>query len=655
MAIYMCGFAGFFDRHLNGQEGSAILNKMGMAIQHRGPDDDGIWMAESLGVGLAHRRLSVIDLSNGGRQPMKSMSGRYVLAYNGEIYNYQSIRKELSQSGTKFNTSSDTEVLLAAVERWGLEKALNQFAGMFAFVLIDRRDNKLHLVRDRMGEKPLYYGWQGKTFLFGSELKCLRVHPSWKGGLRHDSVSHMFRYGYVPSPKTIHPDIYKLCPGSIVTISLQKNSEKKVMHSIWWSYEEVVANGMSDVRLQKKEDYKDELANLLSTVIVDQQIADVPLGAFLSGGIDSSLIASTMQENSTSPIRTFTIGYTESAYNESNIAEGVAESIGSQHRTWIITPKDVLGIIPHLSTIYDEPFGDSSQIPTTLLSKMVSTEVTVALSGDGGDELFGGYNRYRWAPLIKQTFGWLPKRLRRNIAALLNVLANNVTDAAQDRVHPFIPNSMRVPQWSEKLRKVAKVLPLNDEIEMYRALTTELLNDNLVKGLIDIGNGNELDDLWKLGDTFSQKMMNVDAATYLPDDILVKVDRASMASSLEVRAPFLDYRIVEFAAGLPISEKISGGKGKIILRKLLSSRVSDQLIERPKSGFSVPLDRWLQGPLKEWAEDLMSDQNLHRLGFVDVGIIRQMWQQHISGAQIHTNALWNILMFNSWYDSHEKL
>jgi asparagine synthase (glutamine-hydrolysing) len=644
----MCGLAGYLGSGKNQDQGIAILERMTDQLIHRGPDGHGAWLDGALGVGLAHRRLSIVDLSELGHQPMCSHSGRYVVAYNGEIYNFRELRSQLKKLGYKFHGHSDTELLLAVIDRWGVEKALESFVGMFAFSLWDRNERTLTLVRDRMGEKPLYYGWQGDSFLFGSELKALRKHPSWKGGVNRDALAQFLRYNYIPGSLSIHPGIKKLSPGHLVQVRYVEGKWETGKQQLWWSLDDVVKNKASKPFSGTDKEAIDELERLLHQSVDGQKIADVPIGAFLSGGIDSSVVVSVMQALSNKPVRTFTIGYAEPSYDESTHAKMVAKHLGTEHEDWIVTASDAMAIIPDLPQLYDEPFADASQIPTALVAKLARRHVTVALSGDGADELFGGYNRHTWAPAIRQRIGRFPKPLRAFVAHCFSSISPNNWDRVFTGMRHFFSEKYQVRNPGEKIHKLADLLNFKDKRDLYARLVRAWRDPVPVIGGSSQDTIVDHNALWTEKGSFAEQMMCLDAATYLPDDILVKVDRAAMSTSLETRVPFLDHRIVEFSASLPLGMKIRNGQGKWIVRGLLDRYVPRELIERPKSGFGVPIHDWLRGPIRGWAEDLLSEKKLREDGYFDVKSLRAAWNDHLSGKKNMQYCLWSVLMFQAW-------
>jgi asparagine synthase (glutamine-hydrolysing) len=653
----MCGITGFVGAPTTATNGDAlacVARKMSDCIRHRGPDDGGEWVDASAGVAFGFRRLSIIDLSPAGHQPMLSASGRFVLVFNGEIYNYEQIRRELERAGAapEWRGHSDTEVMLAAFERWGVREALQRFNGMFAFALWDRRDRTLYLSRDRLGEKPLYYGWMGPTFLFGSELKALRAHPAWRGEIDRGALALYMRHNYVPAPYSIYAGIAKLPPAGLLTLAWADGApgrEPKVDH--YWSAHALAEAAAERPYAGTEGEALEELDVLLRDAVAIRMHADVPLGAFLSGGVDSSAIVALMQAQSPRPVRTFSIGNTAQAYNEAPHAKVVAAHLGTDHTELYVTSEDGLAVIPRLPSMYDEPFADSSQIPTFLVSALARRHVTVSLSGDGGDELFGGYNRYFWGRKIWRSVGWVPRRVRAAMASGLRAVSPRRWDALAGRVAPLVPASVPLRRIGDNAHKLAGILATRDPIEMYRGLVTHWEDPSGVIGG-SVEHSTVLTDRsrWPRTGNFTRHMMALDLVTYLPDDILVKVDRASMAVSLEARVPFLDYRVVEFAGRLPLSMKIRGNTGKLLLRRLLFQYVPQPLIDRPKMGFGVPVDDWLRGPLREWAESLLDPDRLRREGFIAHAPVRERWNQHLSGRSNWSYLLWDVLMFQAWLD-----
>lgn len=647
----MCGLAGFWTNRTGATSLEAAALAMAERIRQRGPDDYGSWCDAEAGYAVAHRRLSILDLSPAGHQPMRSANARWVIAYNGEIYNHSDLRQQLAAEGAApaWRGHSDTETLLACVEAWGVEVALERSVGMFAFALWDRAERALWLARDRAGEKPLYYGWQGDTFLFGSELKALRAHPAFQGGIDRGALALLLRHNYIPGPHSIHEGISKLPPGTWLRL---KAGQRDVEPVAYWSLAEVAKRGIADPFAGSDAEALEALELRLGSAVRGQMVADVPLGALLSGGIDSTLITALMQANGTQPVRTFTIGFEEQEYDEASHARAVAAHLGTDHTELRLSAGDALALIPQLPWMYDEPFADSSQLPTHLVMKLARQHVTVALSGDAGDEFFGGYNRYFLGPRLWKRMGWMPAGLRQGLGKAMGMVPAKAIDSLAAH---FAHNAdLALP--GEKLQKLARVLggrPIRDSDDLYAALVSEWPRPEALvrKGAIP---PNLLDDRpnWpRLSDPVA-RMMAMDAMTYLPDDILVKVDRASMAVSLETRAPFLDRDVMAFAWRLPMSMKLREGRGKWLLRRLLDKYVPSTLIDRPKMGFGVPLDAWLRGPLREWAEALLAEDRLQREGYFDPAPIRATWRKHVSGEGAFGYRLWSVLMFQAWLESN---
>ena len=659
----MCGIAGIVS--LEGLDGLAsAVERMSDALRHRGPDASGVWLDSGAGVALGHRRLSILDLSPAGAQPMVSRCGRYVLTFNGEIYNHLALRAELEGP---WRGHSDTETLLAAFSAWGLEATLSRTVGMFALGLWDREERTLYLARDRFGEKPLYYGWSGSAFLFGSELKALKAYPGFANPLCREALAQYLRFVYVPAPFSIYRGIYKVEPGCVLALRVPIPSAAparplrpgEAYGSVgvrrWWSLSELVASGAE--RMVVSEDAaREELELRLREAVRLQSLSDVPLGAFLSGGVDSSTIVALMQQQSARPVQTFTVGLEAMGMDESPYARAVARHLGTAHSEFRLTVADAQAVVPLLPAMYDEPFGDSSQIPTHLICVAARRAVTVALSGDAGDELFGGYNRYFWGPRVWSRLAWLPWPLRRGMGSAITSLSVSRWDALGSVLRPLMPGPAGIAQLGDKAHKLAarleQVRGLDD---LYRSLITEwpagivreqgealraeplILSDALpLAGVSDA----------------RERMMYWDSLSYLPDDILCKVDRAAMAVGLETRVPFLDHRVVEWAWRLPLSMKIRGNTGKWMLRQVLYRHVPKDLIERPKAGFAIPVGQWLRGPLRPWAEALLDEARLRREGYLDPIPIRAAWGQHLSGDRDWTPRLWAVLMFQSWLEEN---
>lgn len=666
----MCGIVGAFapSRRASSEHLSVVVGRMSDRLIHRGPDDGGLWADEESGVALGHRRLSIVDLTAEGRQPMHASGGRYAIVFNGEIYNFEDLRKDLinEDPSLRFRGTSDTEVMLAAFSKWGISKSLKSFNGMFAFALWDRQERRLFLGRDRLGEKPLYYGWVGGIFVFGSELKALRAVPGGDCELDRKSLALYMRYSCVPSPRSIYRGIYKLPPGCLLTLtadqaagtdgfspySLPSWSGGKWGPVPYWSASRAVVDGISRPFVGSAQDARAALQPLLADAVKLRMRADVPLGAFLSGGIDSSTIVALMQAQSARPVKTFTIGFGEDSYDEADWARAVARRLGTDHSELYVTAQDAMAVIPLLPQIYDEPFADASQIPTFLVSRATRAHVTVALTGDGGDELFGGYTRYLRGQEIWSKVGWIPPSARKLLARILRIGSPETWDRCTPFLMPFLSRNGAQGSIGDMVYKTADVLDLKDFDGLYRRLVSEWqFPSAVVRGATD-----SVEEGWGVGTpntvlSPAQKMMFYDLSGYLPDDILVKVDRASMAVSLEGRVPFLDHRVVEFAWSLPLSQNMSGGEGKRVLRAILGQTLPQELIQRPKMGFALPIDSWLRGPLRDWAESLLGERRLRDEGFFDPDPVRRMWSEHQAGRRNWHGKLWCVLMFQAWLES----
>jgi asparagine synthase (glutamine-hydrolysing) len=641
----MCGLCGFWQPGANAETLAATAQAMADRILHRGPDGGGTWIDSESYIAIAHRRLSILDLSPAGHQPMVSASGRWVLVYNGEVYNHLAMRQRLESEGAApdWRGHSDTETLLACIEAWGIERTLQASVGMFAIALWDRSERALALARDRIGEKPLYYGWQDDTFLFGSELKALRAHPAFIPEVDRGALALLLRHNYVPAPYSIYQGIHKLPPGTLLRLS---PGQREVEPVPYWSLSDVAERGMAQLFVGSDVDALDALEGHLGTAVRGQMVADVPLGALLSGGIDSTVITALMQANSSRPVRTFTIGFEEGEYDEATHARAVAAHLGTEHTELRLSGDDALALVPQMPAMYDEPFADSSQLPTHLVMKLARQHVTVALSGDAGDELFGGYNRYVLAPKVWRHVGWMPPAVRAGVAR------------AAARIPSGMLGSLGIAQIGDKMQKMARVLD-RKEIGSLDDLYVSLVSEWSDPARMVIGGrmpGNLLDDraCWpKLHDPVA-RMMALDGLTYLPDDILVKVDRASMAVSLETRAPFLDRDVIQFAWSLPMSMKLRDGQGKWLLRRLVDRHVPREIMERPKMGFGIPLDQWLRGPLRDWAGELLAEDRLRREGYLRPEAITRTWQAHLRGDGSFGYRLWSVLMFQAWLEAQGR-
>ncbi len=650
----MCGFVGFFPC-APGQDSERILLGMASALKHRGPDSDGSWIDAEDKVALAHRRLSVVDLSQHGSQPMVSPSGQYVIVYNGEIYNHLSIRQLISDPPGGWRGSSDTETLLAAIEKWGIVEALSRVVGMFAFALWDRQRKTLTLARDRLGEKPLYWGWQNGTLLFGSELKALCKHPGFRKEIDRNSLSLFTRYGYVPAPYSIYRGVSKLMPGHYLSIPLSQegNLTSCVEQSKpYWSINDTVRQGIANPFLGDDDAAIDMLERQLQETIHDQMLADVPVGAFFSGGIDSSVVVSLMQGMSSKPVQTFTVGLGKNDNDEAQHAETVAEYLKTEHRSLIVRPEDALDVVPLLPKIYCEPLSADSQIPLYLISGLARQHVTVSLSGDGGDELFGGYNRYLSALKVWKKLQAIPKPLRHVVSQILSSVSPANWDLLFSYIRPALPAKYRLAIPGTKAQKLAGVLKVDSEHDYFLNLISHWKNVNeLVLNSVEVPTIATDATKWVEADCFEHWMMAMDTQTFLPDEVMTKVDRAAMANSLETRAPLLDHRVVELAWRMPLDKKIRDGEGKWILRQVLYRHVPKQVIDKPKKGFGIPIDEWLRGPLKEWAEKLLDKDRLREEGYFNADLVYEKWRQHLTGKYSWQYQLWPILMFQAWLEN----
>ena len=633
----MCGLVGYWDKRVN-YDPEVVLTTMSDQIHYRGPDDSGIWVSSDHKIGIAHRRLSIIDLSENGHQPMLSPNKRYIIAFNGEIYNYQTLRKQLNNEGYFFKGNSDTEVLLIAIQAYGIKEAVLKCIGMFAFSLWDDLEKKLYLVRDRLGIKPLYYGIVNDCFFFSSELKPLLKHPKFSANIDHNALELYFRYNYVPAPYSIFSGINKLLPASIATIS-----EDNITIDKYWNIDKYMLDEKSEIFDLMNFKY------IVSEAVKMRMIADVPLGVFLSGGIDSTLVTAIMQEESHNPVSTFTVGFQEKHYNEAGYAKKIATYLGTNHHQLILSTSEAQSIIENIADIYDEPFADSSQIPTYLLAKFAKTKVKVCLSGDGGDETFAGYNRYLFANRNWETFTNTPKLLKKGFGKVLNRIKPERVNQINHLLSYVLPQKYHFKDLSNKIVKLASIMNCTNASELYNKLiyqwhqsplSFEITHDALLPNY-----------KWENQLNLIENMMRIDTNAYLPDDILTKLDRATMNVSLEARVPLLDYRVVEYAWKLPLQEKLSKFQTKIALRNLVYQYVPKKLLDRPKTGFGIPLDSWLRKDLKNWAQDLLSKDALKEHGLLDQEKIHTVFKQHLSGYN-KQNQLWSALMFQAWYQNY---
>lgn len=639
----MCGIGGFLEiGGFTDSHAVDTLYRMTGALRHRGPDADGFWYDGNAGVGLAHTRLSIVDLSEAGSQPQFSASGRFLIVYNGEIYNHLEIRKKLASSIPFWRGHSDTETLLAAIEEWGIETALSQCVGMFAMAVWDKAARTLHLARDRMGEKPLYWGWvkcpNQSALVFGSELKVLQCHKGFTASIDREALQSLMRFGYVAGSSSIFSGIAKLKPGGLVSI----NHEGVVSEKLYWSVQTVVKAGINSQVSGSFENSVDIVEAAIRESVAGQMLSDVPLGAFLSGGIDSSVIVALMQAQSSRAVKTFSIGFEEKRFNEAPFAREVSNYLGTEHHELIVTSQDALSLVPRLPAIYDEPLADSSQLPTILLAQLTRQHVTVALSGDGGDELFGGYESYQMIEAFWRKVSLIPEVLRQLGADSIEKLPTNFLNLL-----PSLKSRHSTP--ADFIRRAARMARQKTPLAAGQEIAARWTEPNIVKGAITFPDWKSLEIDGELD--FVEQMMAIDMQRYLPDNVLMKVDRAAMACSLETRAPLLDHRLVELAWQLPLHHKISGNKGKLVLRSLLERLLPQELVNRPKRGFSPPLAVWLRGPLREWAADLLSPGRIRADGLLDDVLISRKFQQHLNGAENNQAALWSVLMFQSWHEN----
>jgi asparagine synthase (glutamine-hydrolysing) len=644
----MCGIAGIYNPKLSNSDRENLVRKMAEALKHRGPDAQGIW-SNAKDLSLAHRRLSILDLSEAGAQPMKSKSERYIIVFNGEIYNFQDLRKNLETTGHKFRGHSDTEVLLALIDDLGPVAAIQKCVGMFAIAVWDQREQELYLLRDRLGEKPLYYGWIGDSFIFASELKPFMLYRKQDLHLNRQAIALYMEHNYIPAPHSIFLEIKKLEAAHWIQLKPQSGPQSIRTLPYWALSERIhqLRKHGSDSHIESEEEILESFETNLKKTIARQMVADVPLGAFLSGGLDSSSVVALMQAQSSRKVRTFTIGFHEKEFNEASEEKKIAAHLGTDHTEMFVTPQDSLDVVPHLAEIYDEPFADSSQIPTSLLARLTRQHVVVSLSGDGGDELMAGYNRYNWSQKLSALTEPMPHAARAIVSQIATSISEENWSRASSLVMWALPENKKMKHFGQKVHKLASFLGAKDQVDVYKKLikhpwpgmpvlrAENAENESLNKSLIEDFSGIE-------------SMMYSDAMTYLPDDILVKVDRATMAASLESRTPFLDHEWVEYIWTLPLSIKIREGQGKWILRKTLEKYVPRELFERPKSGFAAPIGKWMRHELRDWCEELLDEKRLREEGLLNVSLIRQMWQEHLDEKKNWQYQLWNVLMLEAW-------
>ncbi|KWE64696.1 asparagine synthetase B [Burkholderia ubonensis] len=651
----MCGIDGFLNSAAFDEETArATLARMTASLAHRGPDAQGTWLDAQAGIALGHRRLAIVDLSVHGRQPMASACGRFVLVFNGEIYNHRALRAELERTGRApaWRGHSDTEVLLAAIAAWGVEAALRRATGMFAIALWNRESRVLTLARDRIGEKPLYYGRIGDALVFASELKALRSFPGFDGAIDRDALCLYLRQSSVPAPYTIYRGIRKLPPGTFIQFEHARDTPRA---RAYWTLEHAIEAGRAEPFEGTAQEAVGLLDGILRKAVAQQMEADVPLGAFLSGGVDSSAIVALMQAQSAAPVDTFTIGFHEAGYDEAGYAKAVARHLGTRHTELYVTADHALAVVPKLPSIYDEPFSDASQIPTFLVAELTRRHVKVSLSGDGGDELFGGYTRYFLTPRLWRKLHRVPAAVRARIAAALHALrpdhadqlaavAQSAWSGAEARETP--------PRIGDRLHKLGHVMTADSRIGLYRLLMSAVHHPERI-ALAGQEPPTPLDtaSAWPADLTFAEQAMAIDTLTYLPTDILTKVDRAAMAVSLETRMPFLDHHVVEFAWRLPASLRLPDGQSKALLRRLLDAYVPAPLIDRPKQGFCAPIDHWLRGSLRDWAQALLHPARLREEGFFDAAAVERLWRQHQTGRMNWQHQLWTVLMFQAWLEA----
>lgn len=644
----MCGIAGIFNCTYSEQSIGRIIENMNTALKHRGPDGNGFWVKQDGGLAFGHARLSILDLSDAAKQPMRSHSGRYVMTYNGEVFNFQSVAEKLKTEGFSFRSTGDTEVILAAFEAWGVEKAVHEFIGMFAIGLYDLQEKRLYLIRDRFGIKPLYYSLQKQTLAFASELKPLRVIPDFQSKIDRTALGLYFKYCYVPAPYSIYSSVKKVMPGSILHWDLSKETPRLIKEELFYDKKAKILEAESIQRFADTDEYEEALESLLTDAVKLRTISDVNIGAFLSGGIDSSLVVALMQKVTNKAVKTFTIGFDVPNYNESVYAREVSRAIGTDHTELILNPNDALELVPELPIIYDEPFADSSQLPTTIVSRLAREQVTVSLSGDGGDEFFGGYNRYFWSEQVWKSISRVPFPMRKVVAKCVT----SFSPASYDKTIQFASKVSGINRLAQqfngnRIHKVAGLMGSQSSSALYESMLS-LWNPSAI---VMQWSGPKFENKGAFLKNNIEQMMYHDTETYLPDDILVKVDRASMSTGLEARVPLLDHRVFEMAWSLPLQAKVAGGSGKLILKKILEKHVPKNLIDRPKMGFGVPIEHWLRHELKDWAAHYLEPQNLNSLG-LNALAINSKWKKHLSGAENNQYLLWPVLVYCQWADKN---
>ncbi len=651
----MCGISGIIDiKNIYKHNNALCIKNMCKKLYHRGPNSFGTWEDNKLGVYLGHTRLSIIDTTMNGSQPMASSSGRYILVFNGEIYNHKELKNDISfihNNNYEWKGQSDSEILVASIETWGVRETLNKLTGMFAFAIFDRKECKLTLVRDRFGEKPLYYGFQNNIFLFASELKAIKTHPAFENSLNINSIGQVLSNSCVIAPDTIYKGILKLNPASYLTLSINHGEKIDIDKPVsYWDIINTIINGKNNPFRGDDDEAIFCVNELLKNSISKQMISDVPIGAFLSGGIDSSLVVSIMQSLSKNKVKTFTIGFNEDGYNEAKHAKKIANYLDTDHTELYVSASEALSVIPKIPKIYDEPFSDSSQIPTFLVSQLAAKDVSVSLSGDGGDELFGGYNRYiytkNWWSIIQK----FPFFFRKRTANLLNSISPSLWNSIGNNVNRIFKNNIIGNSFENKIEKISGALKINSTINLYKYFISNWKNPN--NALINSSRMNTFFMPNDLNLNIVEQMMYLDTINYLPNDILVKLDRASMAVSLESRVPMLDHKLAEFSWTLPLDKKIRNNQGKWILKKTLSQYLPNELIDRPKMGFGVPIDYWLRNSLNEWAENLLDESKLRKEGYFNPKAIRKKWDEHIEGKRNWQHQLWAVLMFQAWLDEN---